>query len=205
MTDDPILSEPRQPFLHWPRLAVAAIVFLSFHVARPGIAGSDHQLVYASFTWGRPPAPPLAWRPYRNLPQQQLEADLSEPLTTLYVWAQQKTEEAVTQHDLAALVDQYTVLLGVIIQGTMWRKDSPYGHFSDHSFAITKTPWWNDACRQAQARVRKARGTPQYKPARCPREGNRHSKEKALQAVRGDERAQVQLECLLPACPPQDY
>ena len=138
---------------------------LSFAVG--DLAGSDHFPAFATFGWGAEEEPnDEIWKPAKNISQQQFDDDMRAPMASLHKWIHPKIAAAASHHDMAKLVDQYTVLLGALVQGVMWRRQSPYGRFSRPQPANFATPWWNTQCRSALTKMRSKRGTPELKKAR---------------------------------------
>ncbi len=104
-------------------------------------------------------------------------------MAALHKWAQQHIHHTIKRwgspkrglpvgaapspsgNELAHLADQYAVLMGAIIQGIMWRKQSPYGRFSPPNQSSISTPWWNSQCSNALKHIRSERGTADQKQA----------------------------------------
>ena len=137
------------------------------HCTIGNLMGTDHYPVLAKFQWGYNESKQGAiWKPAKHIPQQQFDADMSAPLAALHKWAHHRIQGTMQQKPLAHLSDQYAVLMGAIIQGIMWRNNSPYGRFSYPSQQQFSTPWWNTQCRNALHHARTRRGTAESRSAR---------------------------------------
>ena len=71
------------------------------------LAGSDHVPFFAIFLWGAADrASSTVWKPNNNVTRQIFDQDMREPCASLHAWIQPKIAAALTQEDLACLVDQ---------------------------------------------------------------------------------------------------
>ena len=128
---------------------------------------SDHSTVTAKFQWGyRPTNLADRWLPAKEAPQQQFDKDMAAPLAGLHEWVREKMQASQTPTTLAQLTDQYAVLMGAIIKGIMWKRNSKYGRFVAQNNQRIAQPWWNAQCAYALQQTRQRRGKASNKAAR---------------------------------------
>ena len=128
---------------------------------------SDHLTVTAKFQWGYLTTNPLDnWLPAKQATPGQFDKDMAAPLAGLHTWAKKKMQASQTPTTLAQLTDQYAVLMGAIIKGIMWSKNSKYGRFVAQNNQRIALPWWNEQCTYALRQARGKRGKEGNRAAR---------------------------------------
>ena len=128
---------------------------------------SDHSTITAKFQWGyRPTHIADRWYQAKGVTQHQFDKDMAPPLEGLHQWVRLKLQASQTPTTLVQLTDQYAVLMGAIVKGIMWKRNSKYGRFIAPGKQRIRQPWWNKNCTGALQQARQQRGKAGNKAAR---------------------------------------
>ena len=101
-------------------LCSSDLEILACDVLSTQLAGSDHFPVLLEVGW-QPPGGQnaLTWKPFRDVPQQVFDHALQQPFAVLYTWLASALQHKQLHSDLIDLLEDATVLFGVLILGTL--------------------------------------------------------------------------------------
>lgn len=145
-------------------LCSSDLEILACDVLSTQLAGSDHFPVLVEVGW-QPPGGQnaLTWKPFRDVPQQVFDHALQQPFAVLYTWLASALQHKQLHSDLIDLLEDATVLFGVLILGTLWQLHSPFGRFGKQSNRCSFKVWWTRDCRLALLKARESRGTSMHR------------------------------------------
>ena len=134
---------------------------VSFITDPTRVTGCDHHALCAKFKWkcGSQEAG-LTWVPNRNYTQAEFDEAMTDKWPALYGWYHHTfVSSDGSPRQLESIIDAVVILLGVLVLGALWQAGSRFGRFAQRRHGHVRSPWWNQACSNALAKMRAARGT----------------------------------------------
>jgi hypothetical protein len=122
-----------------------------FQVSSP-LAGSDHRMVVVCVQHEQGEEPKTSWSIAKDAPWRSLAGEVYAGMGVLHEWARQRIPtEGIDQVRAQRLAASVAAFHSVLLMGTIWRQDSPYGTFRSGKKAgrADIAPWWSAGCARA--------------------------------------------------------
>lgn len=144
---------------------VGALV--GFEVLSVRVAASDHFPICVHIKLGPAQAQhKLRWSPFKELDANRLVQELDWPLRSLHAWLEHRLCHLVAcESSLKSLLQLGACVFGIVVLGTLFRLDSPFGRFCSVR-PVPRRRHLSRPLREAINKMRSKRGTSEYKAAR---------------------------------------
>ncbi len=141
--------------------------FEDFEVLSVRVASSDHFPICVHIKLAPAQAQhKLRWAPFKELDANRLVQELDWPLRSLHAWLEHRLCHLVAcESSLKSLLQLGTCVFGIVVLGTLFRLDSPFGRFCSVR-PVPRRRHLSRPLREAINRMRSKRGTSEYKVAR---------------------------------------
>ena len=108
----------------------------------------------------------LRWSPFKELDANRLVQELDWPLRSLHAWLEHRLCHLVAcESTLKSLLQLGACVFGIVVLGTLFRLDSPFGRFCSVR-PVPRRRHLSRPLREAINKMRSTRGTSDYKAAR---------------------------------------